>query len=384
MWGKKKQYRRINMCIQGISPKPMIAYEKNSVTFDTQIKEPFYYHREYKNDIPQQPSDNGIENTWLNTCKRVSIAALPFVSLYKPLSFPLSLGMGGMRAVTSFAQLMENIQIGKTQDIGFSLAQTGVAVVALAGTIFAHPLGMFICTVQDIAMETAQLIHHLHSGEHKKAMESCLNLINNSLYLALFSHGGLELSIASLAMQILIGLNHSYAEFAKGRCIEGTRHLLMSMVRGNQLCGQVQMLQFKREIDSRASKMTNKSLCSSASVLEDSKTAFLTSQQKPSEIKTTVDLLRLDLRSQDQNTIQKIQWVHWAGEIQGWVTLADGATLFFDDTTTCTRAVLNMKIGDHIDVYKKGNFYFASGGRLADYSLSADQHDYEILDRQNS
>lgn len=104
-------------------------------------------------------------------------------------------------------------------------------------------------------------------------------------------------------------------------------------------------------------------------------------EQKPSEIKTTVDLSRLDLRSWDQNIIQKIQWVYWAGEIQGWVTLADGATLFFDDTITCAYAVCQMKIGDHIDIYKEGNSYFASGGRLADYSLSADKHDYTILDR---
>ena len=103
------------------------------------------------------------------------------------------------------------------------------------------------------------------------------------------------------------------------------------------------------------------------------------SEQKPSEIKTTVDLARLDQRLWDQNIIQKIQWVEWAGEIQGWVTLADGATLFFDEFAAL--AVCQMKVGDSIDMYKEGNYYYASGGRLADYKLSVDQHDYRILDR---
>ena len=104
-------------------------------------------------------------------------------------------------------------------------------------------------------------------------------------------------------------------------------------------------------------------------------------EQELSEVKTTVDLSRLDLRSWDQNIIQKIQWVKWAGEIQGYVTLADGATLFFDDTITCADAVCQMQIGDQIQIYQEGSSYFASGGRLADYSLSADKDDYTILDR---
>ncbi|HSX26343.1 MAG TPA: hypothetical protein VLE89_04970 [Chlamydiales bacterium] len=95
------------------------------------------------------------------------------------------------------------------------------------------------------------------------------------------------------------------------------------------------------------------------------------------EIKTTVDLARLDLRSEEQNIIQKIEWVHWAGERQAFVTLADGATLFFDEFAWC---VNRWKVGDQVHIYKEGYWHYASGGRLADYSLYPDRDDYTVRD----
>ena len=91
------------------------------------------------------------------------------------------------------------------------------------------------------------------------------------------------------------------------------------------------------------------------------------------EVKTTVDLERLDRRSEEQNTIQKIEWVYWRGERQALITLADGKTLFFDEFSS--HVTNRWEVGDRIEIYKEGDYYYASGGRLATYSLS---EDYEI------
>jgi hypothetical protein len=208
------------------------------------VYDPIYYHREYKNDVAQEPKEES-ENTWVNICQRIGFAALPFFSLYKPLSFPLSLGMGGLRTYTSVTQLFESIKSGDTKNIPFEMMQVSISVIALAGTVFAHPLGMLISTGNDLVIEVCHLVHNLQVGEYKKAAENCLGIINNALYLSLFLHGGLELSIASLATQILIGLYHSQAEFRNGHYIEGAGHLLMSMTRGTQLSGQVKTLHLR-------------------------------------------------------------------------------------------------------------------------------------------
>src|SRR5271155_4670326 len=91
---------------------------------------------------------------------------------------------------------------------------------------------------------------------------------------------------------------------------------------------------------------------------------------KLSEVRTTVDLANLHLRAYDQNIIHKIEWVYWAGEIQGFVTLTDGATLLFEDTLANVAAVNEMKIGDHLEIsnHKNGS-YLANGRLLALYTI---------------
>jgi hypothetical protein len=209
------------------------------------ISEPIYYHREYENDV----ADKANEPSWMQQSQRVATMALPFISLYKPLSLPISLGMSALRVFSNANQLLASIQQGNSRDIPCQLLQTTIAVVALAGTIFAHPEGMLITTGHDIIIETISLVGYLQRGEHKKALESCANIINNTLYLALFTHGGLELTIASLATQIMLGLYHSHGEVQKGNYLEASGHLLMAMVRGTQIAGQVQVLQIKQKLE---------------------------------------------------------------------------------------------------------------------------------------
>ncbi len=210
------------------------------------ISEPPYYHREYTNDVPKDK--NADKGSWVNIAQRVGMTALPFLSLYKPLSFPISLAMGGLRTYSCASQLFAMIQSGNTEQIPYHVLQTTIAVIALAGTIFAHPVGMLITTGHDLITDVIRLTDHLRKGEYQQAMECCFSIINNALYLSLFLHGSLELAIASLAIQILLGLYSSRAEFLKGNYIEAIGQLGMSLVRGNQLVGQVKMLQMKWQL----------------------------------------------------------------------------------------------------------------------------------------
>lgn len=218
------------------------------MTFDIdnfKISEPSYFHREYKNDIPKEESGN----YYFDQCKRITTVALPFLSLYKPFSFPLSLTLGGLRSFISFSQLLSLIQNGSLKESSYVLLQTILSVIALASTVLAHPLGMLITTVHDCALDSFSIGHNLYVGDFQSAVGSSANLMNNALYLTLFLNGGIEIAIASLAMQILIGLSHSAAEYQKGNYLEASGHLLMGMIRGNQMLAQVQILQMKWKIE---------------------------------------------------------------------------------------------------------------------------------------
>lgn len=220
-----------------------LGYMKDNLV----VSNPVYYHREYGNDLGYQEENLQNAEPAVAFVQRVALASLPFASLYKPFNFPLSLGLGVLRAGVSSKDLFAAFYVRNAREISVCMLQTAVATAALAGTIFAHPLGMAITTGQDLLLEVTRLVHYFNDGDYEKAMLSCANIINNALYLSLFFGGGIEMSIASLALQILLELYHSKAEFKKGHSIEAVGHLLMSVMRCSQLVGQSQLLQTQRK-----------------------------------------------------------------------------------------------------------------------------------------
>ncbi|MGD0664697.1 MAG: hypothetical protein ABSA17_03075, partial [Rhabdochlamydiaceae bacterium] len=137
----------------------------------TLINEPLYTHRGYSNDVGSKA----------HFCQRAGLAILPLLSNYQGLSFPISVGMGGLRAWTTLNEFSAS---GTTAEISYQALQSAIAVAALAGTLFKHPVGMLISTGHDLLIEIYHLIGHLNKGDSLKILKSCASLINNALYLA--------------------------------------------------------------------------------------------------------------------------------------------------------------------------------------------------------
>jgi hypothetical protein len=260
-----------------------------------QLKQSDHYHCNYNHAI-EQPTPQETDCSWSNTAQRIASAALPFTTLYKPLSLPLSLALGGLRTFICSAELVDSLSKEDNQEIAYSLLKTTIAVIAVAATIFAHPLGILITTSYDLLIETGDFISYLQTGDYQQVIESCAQIVNHTLFLALFLSGGLEIAIASLAMQgldllieanhlisylqvgnyqqiiescaenhtlyldlfvngglkiaiaslamqLLLGLYYVQREFRDGHYIEGTGHMLMSMAQGHQMRKHIQLLQ---------------------------------------------------------------------------------------------------------------------------------------------
>jgi len=208
-------------------------------------KEPIYFHREHKNDVTVKVT----QNSWIEQGKRFALVSLPFVSLYKPISSHLALGLGALRTVSSVSQLLHAINEGERKDISYQFLQTTIAAVSLAGTIFAHPIGMVITTGQDLIIEVSKLKNHLDERNYQKAIESCTKIINESLYLSLLIYGGIELAVASLAVQVVLGIYEMQKEFGHGNSLEGCGHLAMAIIRTWQLNNLLRLLQMKWQIE---------------------------------------------------------------------------------------------------------------------------------------
>lgn len=162
-------------------------------------------------------------------------------------------------------------------------------MIAHASSIFAHPMGMIITTGHDLIIDLTKLAKHLQNGNQKEALKCCGSILNNVLYLALFTYGGPELAIASFAIQILLRAHHSCNEFAKGNTLEGIGHLLMAMVRTSQLAGQVHVL----NIRSKIAKNTHLHLQLKTRLVTNAKRPKL-SMQRPAHITRPGRITRLD------------------------------------------------------------------------------------------
>ncbi|HSX04690.1 MAG TPA: endonuclease/exonuclease/phosphatase family protein [Rhabdochlamydiaceae bacterium] len=230
----------------------------NATIINKRISEPSYFHHEYSNDFPELKEDQA-PKTWLDNAQRLGLVALPFIALYKPLSLPLSIATGGLRVFSCGSQLTVIIRQGDAQEVASQLLQTAIAVIALAGTIFAHPLGMLITTTHDILIELYHLLDNLKQGEYEKAVLNCANIVNNVLYFALFVNGGIEIAAASLAMQVIIGAYHAREEFNKGQdhYLEAAGHLLMTIIRANQLRVQLEKTHFNTNLKIMALKVAS-------------------------------------------------------------------------------------------------------------------------------
>ena len=147
------------------------------------ISNPATYYREYENDLPKKDEVN---NPFLRECLRLTQVALPFISLYKPLSQPLSILLGSTRVISSVSQMINSISSEDSCAIRKTALETAIAVTALACSILAHPLGMLVTTSHDMIMNVMQLVQAIQNEDYKRATEIGLHLVNNALYLGCF------------------------------------------------------------------------------------------------------------------------------------------------------------------------------------------------------
>ncbi len=189
-------------------------------------------HREYKNDVTVERKDN----SWTELGKRLAVNSVPFLSLYKPFSFPVMVGTSVLRVYSAVSNLIASSQ-NPWKNVSYDLMQTSIAITALAFTIFAFPIGMLITTGHDLMNETIQLGYNVYGGEYVQVLENLAHIANSGLYAAvlLTGFGTVQVLIASLSVQIALGVYHAVKEFTKGNNIEGLAHLGMAAVRGIQL-----------------------------------------------------------------------------------------------------------------------------------------------------
>lgn len=197
---------------------------------------PETYSRRYENDLGEQVALSDL-------MKRVTLSALPFIALYRPAGFALSVGMGSCRVVSHLSSALSNQQSGQWSQVSYQLLLSGVAVAAVASTLFSLGVGLFVTTLIDTSQALLHAIDHAWAGDYDKALEELLQTLSSGLYLAFMATGALEVILLSTLMQGLISLYQAHQEIQNGHYIEAGAKVLLAGVRGVQVSQYRQMIQ---------------------------------------------------------------------------------------------------------------------------------------------
>ncbi len=185
-----------------------------SIDYPVFLKTPAYY-----------APDDGLNQEVLqrSLVARVFYAVLPFIALHKPFGRIITLTMDSIRAFSSLRELFEN----KDGKAAFKII---IAVAALAGTLFMHPLGLCIATLYDLIAHLPEAISQLQAGDVQEAVL----VFQHGIYLGTIIIGSVEIIAVSFLFSMAIEICRSKKQFQQGRLLEGVAHMLMSMVRFGQ------------------------------------------------------------------------------------------------------------------------------------------------------
>ena len=199
------------------------------------IYTPDILHRRFDFDMPDIR----------DTAKRVSLAALPFIGLYKPAGFALSVGMGGARVISHLQKLSSADQSGTWMQFGVELGGLSVGLLSLAATVYNYTTALFITTSVDLVHSAYLTGDALWNKQYAKAIEELAQTLSSVAYLGFMITGGLEAMVIHSLLQAATSLIQARAEFklGKGHQIEAIGKLAMAFVRINQAKGYVAQIE---------------------------------------------------------------------------------------------------------------------------------------------
>jgi endonuclease/exonuclease/phosphatase family metal-dependent hydrolase len=172
---------------------------------------------------------------------RIFYAALPFIALQKPLGRIITLTTDSIKSFTSLSNL------AKKKDTK-ELLKTIIAISALVSTIFMHPLGLCISTLQDLGCDIATLLNQFQMCSNQEILYSLLSITQHLFYLGTMIAGSLEIIALSMLINMAIEACRSKKEFQKGNLLEGASHLLMSLVRFSQTVPYIEKIAYTHDI----------------------------------------------------------------------------------------------------------------------------------------
>jgi endonuclease/exonuclease/phosphatase family metal-dependent hydrolase len=193
-----------------------------SVEMLRQVNAPPFIDRNIERDcgVENQPTQSLVQ--------RVFLVSLPFLALYAPLGRLTNIGLDGKRAYSSLIQCWH---APSTQQ----MAKTALSVLALASTVFLHPIGLLMTTLQDLGIDCYQMFVLLANGQMEEALCWGITNLQHIAYVSTMFTFSIEMLACLMILQVAIEIIRSRKELlTTGRYLETCAHILMALIRARQ------------------------------------------------------------------------------------------------------------------------------------------------------
>lgn len=184
-------------------------------------------HRRYDLDLPEILGEE-------SKLKRMVLAAIPFVALYRPVGTTLSLGMGTCRIISHLKLALDHEEKKEWKNVSKEVAQTTLAIISFTSNILNIKMGQLLTGSIDTAQGTCSIIYYTLQGKYDRATEEALQTLASGLYVAFTLTGSLEIILLSVLFQTALQLYQVKEEISKEHYIEAVAKLGMAAMRLNQ------------------------------------------------------------------------------------------------------------------------------------------------------
>lgn len=208
------------------------------------------YFRDIRHDFSFQSLPEKLESA-----QKLAVASLPLIlALSRPLRAPISIGLGGVRTISNMFQLMNEVQKKDNQlKIVYHTIQSALTVAVLASTVLNPGRGIMMAALSDMLANAKECLACFENGrlaeeKYKLFLESFSRLILSSLFLAAVGYGTIELTLATLLVQMSLECYEACNHFKQGGkvgLLEGMLKLLTAGIHMRQAIPQAKLMYWK-------------------------------------------------------------------------------------------------------------------------------------------
>ena len=163
--------------------------------------------------------------------KRIALAYLPFIAMYRPAGMILTVGSNTSRVITQFNQAWIKKDHNNWEGVAKSVGKIGISLLALHQTFFDSKKADLITTGSDLVQGAYHCSEIYQGNREGELLEELFQILSSLIYLCFLISGNLELLLILTLLQSSRYFCHSMVNLKNSFHIEASSKALLGILK---------------------------------------------------------------------------------------------------------------------------------------------------------